>query len=393
MNVKVRYNLLSFLFYVAGCCIGGFVAIFLQYKGVSNTLIGMVTGLSCVAAIFMTPYFSSLMVRIPFLNVKRMILFVYLFLAIGYTIVTFSNLPSLVVMIFFTVVLAVYFSAGPFLQVMASDYMRMGIDVNFGMARGLGSIAWAVTALIFGYLVEWFNSRILCFGFLLFTGLMFILLLSMPNIETVSQGNKKDGSLLKVLSKYPIFCLTVTGFALFYAGATTLSTYLINIVESLGGTTAFYGIAIFIMAFSEMPVMAITPKLMKRYKSIHLIAFAGFCYTVRNVLMCIAPNLWILCIGILFQGLSFGLLTAVITYYVIFNFLPIDQVMGQTLIVIFTSGVGSMIGNMFGGILQDHFGLFGMYVFVLILTVLGGLLILSIRYLYTKEAYRKEVKR
>ena len=64
MSVKMKYNVLSFLFYIAGCCFAGFVAVFLQYKGVSNTLIGVVTGSGCVAAIFLTPFLSSLVMKI-----------------------------------------------------------------------------------------------------------------------------------------------------------------------------------------------------------------------------------------------------------------------------------------------------------------------------------------
>ena len=77
MSVKMKYNVLSFLFYIAGCCFAGFVAVFLQYKGVSNTLIGVVTGSGCVAAIFLTPFLSSLVMRIKGLNVKKMIYIFY----------------------------------------------------------------------------------------------------------------------------------------------------------------------------------------------------------------------------------------------------------------------------------------------------------------------------
>ena len=104
-----------------------------------------------------------------------------------------------------------------------------------------------------------------------------------------------------------------------FAAATSLSTYLINVVKNLGGNTSLYGVAIFFMAASEMPVMAITPRLIRRYDSITLIMVAAFFYIIRNFTICLAPSLPVLFIGMMMQSLSYGLLTAVITYYVTYN--------------------------------------------------------------------------
>ena len=43
MTLKNKYNLFYFIFCIVGCCMAGFVAVFLQFKGISNTMIGVVT--------------------------------------------------------------------------------------------------------------------------------------------------------------------------------------------------------------------------------------------------------------------------------------------------------------------------------------------------------------
>ena len=58
--------------------------------------------------------------------------------------------------------------------------------------------------------------------------------------------------------------------------------------------------------------------------------------------------------------------------------------MGQTMIGMMTSGCGSMIGNVVGGILQDTIGLSAMYVFALICTSIGAMIILRARSLDKK---------
>lgn len=393
MTIKMKYNLLNFFYYMANCCFSGFVAVFLQYKGVSNTAIGIVTGCGCVASIFFSPFLSSLLIKKEKLNAKKMITIIELILTVFFVLIIFIPFPAFLVMLIYTLLYTLCLSAAPLLQMLASDYMQAGIDVNFGLARGLGSTAWALGALGIGFLIDWFDPTVLGYGMILFATITLAVLATMPDEKIVVTGNKRSGSMAEVAKKYKVFFTFLIGFSLLLAAATSIGTYLINIVKSLGGDTSFYGIAVFLMALSEMPVMALTPSLMKKFKSPTLIAFAGICYLLRNFLICLAPNMVILCIGMLFQGLSFGLLTAVITYYVIFNLGVEDQVRGQTMIAVMTSGFGSTIGNLLGGFLQDRFGLNAMYLFVYFLTIIGAIFIGLGWYLSRKEKYCKEIRR
>lgn len=52
--------------------------------------------------------------------------------------------------------------------------------------------------------------------------------------------------------------------------------------------------------------------------------------------------------------------------------------MGQTMIGIMTSGVGSTIGNLFGGILQDQYGLNMMFIFACLITIIGVIIIFQL---------------
>ena len=54
MSLKAKYNFLHLFYWFTGCCINGFIAVFLQSKGLTNTEIGIVTGGSCIATIFLS---------------------------------------------------------------------------------------------------------------------------------------------------------------------------------------------------------------------------------------------------------------------------------------------------------------------------------------------------
>lgn len=395
MSVKNKYNLLYFFYFLACCCLAGFVAVFLQYKGVSNTSIGIVTGGGCVASIFLAPALSSYISKSKYLTIKSAYYIIQIFLVTLFCFLSFLPLPVTLVMIAYMIVYTLYFSSAPFMQALASELTASGEEVNFGLGRGLGSLAWAINALLFGVLVDKFSPRVLAIGYLFFSILFLIVLgtLPAPKQNYSSEKGNKGGNVGTILTKYRIFFLMLLGFSFMMAAATSLGTFFINIVTNLGGDTSFFGFATFVMALSEMPVMAITPNLMKRFRSVDLIVIGGVCYVIRNFIMCLAPNLFILSLGFVFQGLSYGLLTAVITYYVIFNLKMADQTMGQTLVAVMTGGFGSTIGNILGGYLQDAFGLNAMFMFVYILTIAGILVIVYGYFLSRKEKYKNEVIR
>lgn len=78
MSLKAKYNFLHLFYWFTGCCINGFIAVFLQSKGLSNTEIGIVTGGSCVATIFLSPFMSSLISKIKGMTIKKLMTFLML---------------------------------------------------------------------------------------------------------------------------------------------------------------------------------------------------------------------------------------------------------------------------------------------------------------------------
>ena len=67
--------------------------------------------------------------------------------------------------------------------------------------------------------------------------------------------------------------------------------------------------------------------------------------------------------------------------------------MAQTLVTMIASGIGSTLGNLLGGFLQDLFGLNGMYILVYSFTTIGFLVIMYAKWLSKKDKYQSEIKR
>ena len=384
-KLQMKYNLLHILYWMATCCIYGYVAVFLQYKGMSNTEIGIVSGSGCILTIFLSPFVTSLISKIKGLTIKQLLSIIYLIIAGAFLTLALVDLSVILIMLLYVSMMSLIVSTVPFLSMIAMNYIQDGKEINFGLARGMGSISYAVSAVLLGQFIEFFNPTILAYVFVISAILDLVILYSLPNTNVKQATHKKEGNIFTIIKNYKVFFFILLGFSFMFAAATSLSTYLINVVKNLGGNTSLYGVAIFFMAASEMPVMAITPRLIRRYDSITLIMVAAFFYIIRNFTICLAPSLPVLFIGMMMQSLSYGLLTAVITYYVTYNLKSHDQMMGQTMKGIMTSGVGSTIGNLFGGILQDQYGLNMMFIFACLITIIGVIIIFSTGYFQKKQ--------
>ena len=382
-KLQMKYNLLHILYWMATCCIYGYVAVFLQYKGMSNTEIGIVSGSGCILTIFLSPFVTSLISKIKGLTIKQLLSIIYLIIA-DLTL-ALVDLSVILIMLLYVSMMSLIVSTVPFLSMIAMNYIQDGKEINFGLARGMGSISYAVSAVLLGQFIEFFNPTILAYVFVISAILDLVILYSFCQIPMLNRQPIKKGNIFTIIKNYKVFFFILLGFSFMFAAATSLSTYLINVVKNLGGNTSLYGVAIFFMAASEMPVMAITPRLIRRYDSITLIMVAAFFYIIRNFTICLAPSLPVLFIGMMMQSLSYGLLTAVITYYVTYNLKSHDQMMGQTMIGIMTSQIPSTIGNLFGGILQDQYGLNMMFIFACLITIIGVIIIFSTGYFQKKQ--------
>ena len=373
-HLQMKYNSIQFLYWITNCSIFGYVAIFLQYKGLTNTEIGVVTAMGSIMMLLLSSGISNLPNKFEKLTPHNVILGIYAIVFAAFSALYFLALPKAIVMVLYISLLFLVTCVVPFLSQFAMDYVKMGADLNFGLARGLGSFSYAASAFIMGYLVEWWEPSVIYIVFTVSTVLFILNLLILPHSTIKNETTEKPANPFGLITKYKKFFLYLLGFGLAIAGATSLSTYLINIVKNLGGDSSFYGIAVFFMAASETPIMTMTYRLKKRFGSEKLIVFALIMYIFRNFTICLAPNLIILLVGMIFQGVSYGLIFATFTYYCSDVLAESDQMAGQTLITMMCNGFGFCLGNFLGGLLQDTLGLTSMLIFAMIVTLAGALI-------------------
>ena len=141
----------------------------------------------------------------------------------------------------------------------------------------------------------------------------------------------------------------LAGVFLGLTGIMPLSNFLVNIVNSRGGTDSDLGIALFLMGASELPTAFFFQKLLRRLGSGKLLLMSMAFGTLKGVLLLCTFN----CLGVLavqpIQVLGYGLFTPASVYFVNESVPAADRVRGQTVMMVASNGLGGMMGGVLAG--------------------------------------------
>ena len=99
----------------------------------------------------------------------------------------------------------------------AMNYIQDGKEINFGLARGMGSISYAVSAVLLGQFIEFFNPTILAYVFVISAILDLVILYSLPNTNVKQATHKKEGNIFTIIKNYKVFFFILLGFSFMFA--------------------------------------------------------------------------------------------------------------------------------------------------------------------------------
>lgn len=356
---KYQYTLLQCLYWISGSIMFGYSAVFMHYKGLTNTEVGIAAGGAGLILLLAQPTIDNMVQKIHFLTPKRMILILVVITNILYFLMGTLPLPAAGVIIFYILNNALFNCASPLTVTMGMDYLNQGHQLNFLLSRGLGSFAYAVSAFVLGQLVEYFYAGILPYAFTISQVSLFLLVLCMKDTHDKSLIPKEDNSssFFAIFKENPAIRMFALGFSLSFMANVMVTTYMVNVVHQAGGNDAAFGICCFINAVSEFPAMLICNRLIKKYSCRTLLKISSFFFIIKMTILFFATNLYVVYFGYLMQSASWGAFLAVSVFLVNTELAPKDRLKGQS---IFTSGVlavGGCIGNLIGGYIQDTWGL------------------------------------
>lgn len=188
-----RYAAINATYFMAFCGMHAYASVFLLSRGFSNSQIGMLLAASNVLSVLIQPVVAGLIDKPGKLtnrNVSAACTAILIILSLTLTIIVNQKA---VIFVVFLLIYMIQMAYQPIIIAMNFEYAQAGCNINFGLARGLGSAGFAVFSPVLGTLLGKYDVSIIHMGdaLALTVGLFFLLTFKMPKKEDVT-GDVSD---------------------------------------------------------------------------------------------------------------------------------------------------------------------------------------------------------
>ena len=252
----------------------------------------------------------------------------------------------------------------PMVNVACFYYEKRGIPVNFGIARGMNSLVYAIGAFLLGQLTVRIGASVVVVLGVIVCLAEFWPVIRMPYLKQevpegtagrkTTAGKGKKGS-IPFWKKYPAFLVMVAGSMLIMTVFSLTTSFLIQIIENVNGDSSNLGIALAICAVMEVPVMMLFSQIVKRISETKLLIISGIMYLVKCVVLFCAGSVSLIYAAQLLQPLSYGLYASASVFFSDKCMEEEDAATGQSLLSM-SGCFGSVIGSLAGGWLIELSG-------------------------------------
>lgn len=382
VSVNLKYIFIQGLFWMIYCVATGFTSLYLLGEGVSNASIGMITASFCIISAILQPILGRICDNSERVSWKGTIIgcgFLELIICVLMSFISGKIVSGL----FIGALILLANLCMPFVNSALFYYTNNGEHINFGIARGIGSGSYAVLALIIGNLAIVFGTKtvpVIGIGIVI---LFILTAYSMPydvkldNSVANDKENKKEG-IAAFVKKYPSFFVMLIGFTLLATTHNTTTTYLLQIIQSVGGGSENLGLAIAIQASLEIPMLFLFDKIIKKVSATSLMVFAAFGYVIKASLFYLAGSVNAIYFVGITQIISFAIFASASVYYTGEVISKEDRTTGQSFMTCIIT-IGTVLGNLIGGWVLDLSGIRSMLT-VNILIGVAGLVTVLISY-------------
>lgn len=356
-NLTLRYTVQQCAYWAAAAGVVSFATAFLLEKGFAASYIGILLAAGNLLSCGAQPVLASIADRIGGNIVKWFIA--------GLTAVSMACFASIQLLpltgtlygLVYLLGVFTFDAMNPLLNAVSVSYNRSGFRINYGVGRGIGSFAYAVSALVIGKVMAGLGADWMIWISLALLGGNVAATLGYPGLtETAFQQKIRSGccSVPVFFRRYRWYCVSLLGVTLLAMFHAMTENYLIEVVSPLGGDSGTVGIALFVATAIEMVVIVNFDWLRTKISDSRLLKLAGLSFLLKSVLFLMARNVMAIYGIQLLQATSYSFLSPTQLYYADAKVSPADMVKGQAFITAAYT-LGCAIGNFTGGQLLDAF--------------------------------------
>ena len=360
--VTFHYMIITAGFWMAYCVSVAYAAVYLQYGGYTNLELGVILAVGNLGGAFLSPLFGAWIDR----NRKiRHAAVVDVLLGLQVVLLVLLRLKP-EKSLFCTIVYILYMAFAMPVNALNLDLCvrleHAGADLNFGLARSMGSFAFVILSTLLGILTERLSPLMLPWAGLAVILLQFVgnrlVDRDLRNAEAELPENspalarEKSSSLIAFIRENGSFCLMLFGTIIIFVAHNIDCNFLINVVKNLGEGSAVMGYVASFTAIVEVPVMMFANKLPKRFSRVQYIRASFVFFVLKLLAYALAPNIPLLFAARILQAPSYALYTVLIVGYADEVVPRKDSAKAQSLAFSMTT-IGAVIASLIGGRMYD----------------------------------------
>ena len=354
--LTLSFKVFNFIYYMTMAA-KSFFNIHFSNLGYTSTQIGTINSIARGVALFILPLWG--MASDNFKANKRVLQFAILgTLAFSLMFLTTSNFIIIIILMVFL---------SSFMNPIRPLYdsllfSNLGDQQNkYGRYRLWGSIGYTIIVPILGFFLEGTNVSN---TFYVMAGLLFLTLLisfKLPKnkVQEETDENKNDEGRFANIGQLFQNKLFVAFLIYVFFMQITMNgnlTYFPLYVLEYGGKEGLFGLTKMVGSISEILILIFSDKILDRFNIKHIFGVSSSAFVIRWVLLGLFPMRSIFLGSQILHSLSFGLFYVTCVNFI--NKVTEDDVK-STAQNVFTSvyiGLGSIVGNMVGGVIFDRLG-------------------------------------
>lgn len=378
-NLTVFYSFIQGLYWMNFITVIGYSSYFLLSRGFSNTEIGIIIAVAGIVSAILQPVLASYADQPQSPSLKKLMQLLLLVQLILGILLLFVQIPA-VIGLLYGCSIALLQILTPFVSALGMESINQGNNLNFGLARGMGSVAYACLSYILGIVTHKTGASAIPVFIMPITLSLIGVLAFFPFAKKQYEPDVKanltanSSNPLVFFRKYKRFTLVLLGCIFIYVSHVLLNNFTFQIIESKGGGSAQMGTATAIAAMSELPILFLFSFIVQKIRCDILLRISAVFYIVKAVGSLLAPNIPLFYGVQMLQMLAWGLMTVVSVYYVNTIMEKEDVIKGQAYFTM-TYTLGSVAASFVGGALIDLSGVNAMLVFSVVSVIIGAVIV------------------
>jgi len=383
LALDIKYALMQVLYFGSFCGLMAYASVFFLAHGVSNATIGIILAITSVITVFTQPLIAGFADQHPQIELRKLVVVMtVLTIILSILLYVFKGITALLIA-FFVSVATIMMTMQPLFNSLAFVFEKYGIEINYGVARGLGSASYALVSFAVGHLVEAYNADLIPWVYIILNILLvlvvygFVLPKTAKTTTTLQAEKQTDEktSFIQFCTKYKRFMIFVFGVMVVFFTHTIINNFFIQILTPINGTEGDMGTAVFIAAIVELPAMSVFNVIRQKISCQKLLMISVVVFALKHTLTYLATSVFMIYVAQFMQIGAYAILIPASVYYVNDKIAENDANKGQSMVTTAIAASG-ILANLVGGILLDTLGVHQVLLIGAIVSFIGAAIVI-----------------